>query len=304
MKFQKTLVAVAIAGIAAVPMVASADTTLSGVVEINLFGSDADDSDLAVGTGDVLFGIGSEHELNSGLTGYGNLRIDLDRLSNAGAVDIDGDPLDDEDDVTVGSAGTADAIFVGIKGGFGDVRFGEIPLTVEYGQVANDIFDVGAEINGGLSYTGNFGPVGLGLNWSPEGNQDAIGAGVKFGLGGFSIGAGFEDRAELQNASVGASFGFAGAAIAAHFWTQEEGNGDGDLESVSVKVDYGFGGVTAGLTFSTVEDDGATDGEAIRLDLGYALGGGTQLSTRITSETDNVADEDVVSYRVQLAKSF
>ena len=167
MKFQKTLVAVAIAGIAAVPAIASADTTLSGVVEINLFGDDTDGSDEAIGVGDVLFGIGSEQQLNSGITGYGNLRIDLDRLSNDGAVDVDNDPLTDEDDVTIGSAGTADAIFVGLKGGFGDVRFGEIPLAVEYGQVANDLFDVGAEINGGISYTGNFGPVGLGVNVSP-----------------------------------------------------------------------------------------------------------------------------------------
>ena len=166
MKFTKTAVAVAIAGFAAAPTIASADTTLSGVVEINFFGSDADNNEVAVGVGDVLFGIASEHELNNGLTGYGNIRIDLDRLSNDGAIDVENDPLSEEDDQTIGSAGTADSIFVGIKGGFGNVRLGEIPLTVEYGQVANDIFDVGAEINGGLSYEGNFGPVGLGLNFS------------------------------------------------------------------------------------------------------------------------------------------
>ena len=317
MKYQKTLLAVAIAGIAAAPMVASADTTLSGVVQINVNGSDADDSELSVGVGDVLFGISAEQELNSGLTGYGNLRIDLDRLSNAGAIDIDGDPLNDEDDVTVGSAGTADSIFVGIKGGFGDIRLGEIPLSVEYGQKANDIYDVGAEINGGLSYTGAFGPVSVGLNFSPAGNdlrddangdplQDEIiaGIGAGFTLGGFDIGVGFEERHTLQNAAVGAAFKFAGASIAAHFWTQEEGNGDGDLESASVKIGYGFGGVSAALTVSNQTDDGATDDEAIRLDLEYGLGGGTVLSSRITSETDNVANDDVVSYRVQLAKSF
>lgn len=312
MKFQKTLVAVAIAGIAAVPMVASADTTLSGVVEINLFGDDADDNELAVGVGDVLFGINAEHELNSGLTGYGNLRIDLDRLSNDGAEDLVNDPLDEEDDVTVGSAGTADAVFAGIKGGFGDFRIGEIPLAVEFGQKANDLFDVGAEINGGLSYTGNFGPVGIGLNYSPPGNddgedgsQDAItGAGIKFGLAGFSIGAGFEDRNELTNSAVGASFGFAGASVAAHFWSQEEGAGDGDLESVAIRVAYAIAGFDAALTFATQEDDGGTDEESVRLDVGYQLGGGTYASARVTTETDNVANDDLTSYRVQLAKSF
>ncbi|MFK7893734.1 MAG: hypothetical protein AB8B63_23155 [Granulosicoccus sp.] len=76
MKFTKTALAVAIAGIAAAPMVATADTTLSGLIEINVNGSDIDDpaddtaGDIAVGTGDVIVGIVAEQELNSGLTGY------------------------------------------------------------------------------------------------------------------------------------------------------------------------------------------------------------------------------------------
>ena len=43
MKFTKTAVAVAIAGIAALPMVASADTTLSGILELQVQGTDVDD---------------------------------------------------------------------------------------------------------------------------------------------------------------------------------------------------------------------------------------------------------------------
>lgn len=291
MKFTKTAVAVAIAGIAAAPMIVSADTTLSGIVEINVNGSDADGDagDARVGTGDVLFGIVAEHELNSGLTGYGSVRLDLDALSNQK------NP----------NGPTGDAVYVGVKGGFGDFRLGEIPLAVEYGQVANDIFDVGAEINGGLSYAGTFGPVGLIANFSPEPNSDAIGLGAKFAIGGFSIGVGAEDRAELQNLAAGVSFAMAGASVSAHFWSKEEGNGDGDLESISVMAGYGFGGVSAKVTFSTLEDDGATDQEAIRLDLGYGLGGGMNLSTRITATSDNNnSDNDVTAWRIQLAKSF
>ncbi len=308
MKFTKTAVAVAIAGIAAAPMIASADTTLSGVVEIALQGTDIDDSDLEVGTGDVLFGIVAEHELNSGLTGYGSLRVDLDRLSNQGGIPIENGPGED-DDLNIGSVGTADSVYTGIKGGFGDFRIGEIPLAVEYGQVANDIFDVGSEISGGMSYTGTFGPVGLVANFSPEGNQDAAGLGAKFAIGGFSIGLGGEQRGadDLVNGAAGVSFAFAGASIAAHYWSQEVADTvtTGDLESMSVMVGYGFGGVTADLTFSTLEDDGATDQNAIRLDLGYALGGGTLLSSRITQNNDNNDnDAEFLEYRVMLAKSF
>lgn len=328
MKLQKTLVAVAIAGIAAAPMIASADTTLSGVVQIQFQGTDADDidavadnpatvdvdetvaasspGDLRIGADDVLFGIVSEHELNSGLTGYGSLRADLNRLSNDGSQTFDPNdtPGNDDDDIAVSSLGSADSVYVGVKGGFGDVRFGEIPLAVEYGQVANDIFDVAGEVNGGLSYVGSFGPVGLIANFSPEANSDVVGLGAKFGIGGFSIGVGAEDRAEQQNIAAGATFAFAGASIGAHFWSNEEAAGEGDLESVSVQVGYGFGGVSATLTVSAQENDATVDDEAIRLDAVYDLGGGMDISTRITAETDNISDDDLTSWRIKLSKAF
>lgn len=308
MKFQKTLVAVAIAGIAAVPMIASADTTLSGVVQIQLNGTDGDDdaSDPTINADDVLFGITSEHALNSGLTGYGSLRVDMNRLSNAGnqTFDPNGTPANDDDDISVSSVGSADSVYVGLKGGFGDVRFGEIPAAVEYGQVANDIFDVAPEINGGISYVGSFGPVGLIANFSPENNSDVVGLGAKFGIGGFSIGLGGEDRGGQSNVAAGVGFAFAGASINAHFWSQED-TGSGDTESVSVQVGYGFGGVSATLTVSAVEDDGATDQEAIRLDAVYDLGGGMDISTRITAASDNNnADADETSWRLKLSKAF
>lgn len=296
MKFTKTAIALAVVGIAATPMMASADTTLSGILELHVKGSDADPdpaadpadpdpADPTVATGDVNFAISTEHELNSGLTGYGNMRTDVDSLSNA-------------------SVASPDSVYVGIKGGFGDFRLGEIPLAVEYGQVANDIYDVGGEIAGGLSYEGNFGPVGLVANFSPENNSNAVGLGAKFGVGGFSVGLGFEDRDELTNAAAGVSFAFAGASIAAHFWTQERAGAADDLESISVKVGYGFGGVSANLTASTLEGEGA-DSEAIRLDLAYGLGGGMAVSTRITAHSDNLpGGEDLTEWRIQLAKSF
>lgn len=315
MKFTKTAVAVAIAGIAAAPMIASADTTLSGVVQIQLNGDDSDTGadpepgDATINADDVLFGIVSEHELNNGLTGYGSLRVDMNRLSNAGAVTVDpGTPANDDDDTSIGSLGTADSVYVGVKGGFGDVRFGEIPLAIEYGQVANDIYDVGPEINGGISYVGTFGPAGVIANFSPENNSDAVGLGAKFGIGGFSVGLGYEDRPGAGRAgeeamSAGVSFAFAGASINAHYWTESEAENGEDLESIAVKAGYGFGGVSADLTFATLEGD-TTDQEAIRLDLVYDLGGGMDVSSRITAETNNEDDSDLTSWRVKLSKAF
>ncbi len=305
MKFTKTAIAVAIAGLAATPMMAAADTTLSGAVQLQFAGTDADGDagDPRFQAGDVLVGVSTSHELNSGLTGYGSLRIDLNRLSNAGTVVVTNDPATEDDDQRLGSAGTADSVYVGIKGGFGDIRIGEVPNAVEYGQTSNDIFDVAGEDNGGISYTGSFGPVTVGAQFSPEQNNDIAGVGVKFAVGGFNIGLGAENRGDLARAAAGVSFAFSGASISAHVWNKEQTAG-GDLQSFAVKVGYGFGGVSAGLTYTAQEDDGATDADAVRLDLGYDLGGGMDISTRIQSNNDNAANTDSSAWRIQLSKTF
>lgn len=309
MKFQKTLVAVAMVGIAAVPTIASADTTLSGVVQIQALGSDADgdDGDIRIGAGDVLVGVTSEQQITGGLTGYSSLRLDFDRLSNDGNVTVDpGTPNVDDDDTSISSAGSADSIYVGIKGGFGDLRFGEIPLAVEVGQKANDIFDIGGEINGGISYQGTFGPVSLLANWSPDLNSEVLGVGASFSLGGFSIGIGTEEREDLQNSAVGASFGAFGAAIAAHFSVAEADNEAEDLDIIAVKIDYGIAGFSTGLTFTNQStDDDTIDDDVLRLDVVYDLGSGMDVSARIDASTDNTDQvEDLVAYRVQLSKAF
>ncbi len=306
MKFTKTAIAIAVAGFAtAAPMIVSADTTLSGAVQLQIRGTDAegDAGDARIGTGDVLVGVSTSHELNNGLTGYGSLRIDLDRLSNDGATVVTNDPATEDDDQRLGSAGTADSVFVGIKGGFGDIRIGEVPNAVEYGQLSNDIFDVAGEVNGGISYSGSFGPASIIAQFSPEQNSDVVGVGAKFNIGGFAIGLGAEDRADLANAAAGVSFAYSGAAVSAHFHTREQAAGD-DLESFAVKVGFGIAGASAAVTY-TVEEAGTTiDNDAVRLDIGYDLGGGMDISTRIQANNNNVANTDDSAWRIQLSKTF
>jgi len=349
MKLKKTAIAIAIAGVAAAPMMASATTTISGLVQVKVQGTDKDDdpetasneSRPDIAAGDVRVAISKEHELNSGLTGYGNLQFNLDDLTGEGGVagqgiqddvaDPDGS-LTDEDLVELASSATvaSDNVYVGVKGGFGDIRIGEIPLAVEYGQLANDIHDVGGTVVDGISYTGTFGIFGVGLNFSPGEDSDVIGAGVKFNFAGATIGAGFEDRNELTNFSVGASYGIAGFSLAAHAWSQgqldiEENDATGattitnsldDVTAFAVQVGYTIAGVNLGVTYSQltkqVGEDAEDEEAIIRLDAGYDLGGGMDISTRIqnTSKEAGIlaADEsdpdDLVEYRVMLTQAF
>ncbi len=296
MKLSKIAVALVVAGAAVAP-VAHADVTLSGYVGIILGGSDADPvrdpdtglitsepGELAFSSDDSTLNVAASHELNNGLTGYGNWRVDLG-LSNDGSA-------------------SADNIYVGFKGDFGDIRIGEVPDAVEFGQVAGDILsDIGGE-DRGISYTGSFGSATVGLNWSPVGSlngetegggSDKIAAGVKFNAGGFGIGLGFANHDELTQMSAGATFSFAGASVGVAFK-----DFDNDRQTIGAKASWAAGDISLGLTYEADQGDVGDDSK-IRFDAGYDLGGDMNISTRV-----NVLDSatDVTDYRVLFAKSF
>lgn len=292
MKFRKTAMAVALASMAAAPL-AQADVTLSGYIGVIIGGSDFEDpvtgddgpGDLTMSSDDSTLNVAATHTMNSGLTAYGNYRLDSG---------------------LTGSTPAGDNVWVGVKGGFGDIRLGEVPDALEYGQVANDaLFDIGGE-NAGISYTGAFGPVTLGLNWSPQNNSDKTSAGIKFALGGFNIGVGGSDIDGETRTSAGASFSFAGASVALALKNVADPAGGGeDFSTVGAQIGYGIAGVSLGLTFEAFQD-GDNDGDSlVRLDAGYDLGGGMNISTRITATTDDDnGDNDLTAYRLLLAKSF
>ncbi len=340
MKFTKTVTAVAVAGLFAVPMAASAETTLSGVVQIKFQGFDDDDidddsGDLSLQSGDVRAAINTQHALGGGLTGYGNLQMNIDNLTGQGGLNQDvqlGDeiPEDDpefdpdnpfsRDPVNLNSAATvaADNVYVGVKGGFGDIRLGEIPLAVEYGQVANDIHDVGSTVVDGISYVGTFGPAGIIANYSLEPNSDMLGIGAKFSAFGASIGVGYEQRNigddSADNVAAGASFGIAGFSVAAQYWNKGGVGAQEDEENLAVKVGYSISGVALGLTYSLLNNAGRIEDNEesiIRIDASYGFGGGFDISTRINfidragNEDDELDfDNSRTDYRIQISKSF
>lgn len=294
MKYTKTAAALALAGMAAAPMAqAEPVVTLSGSIGINLGSDDSDATDgkWTMSGDDSTLNIAATDTLSNGLTGYGNYRLD----SGLSGTDTGGD-----------------SIHIGVKGDFGDIRIGEVPSAIEYGQMAGDILrDVSPAQNGGISYTNSFGGVTLGLNASPGGNQSSFGAGVKFSAGGFGIGIGagaqgFNDDPAL---SVGASYALGGVTLAGAYKSYETTTAastddagvvtpqsTAEFESIGLKASFSVGDIGMGLTYEA--DQGDQDEDKIRLDASYGLGGGWGTSARV-----NVTDA-VTDYRVQFSKSF
>ena len=327
MKMNKTVLAVAIAGIAAAPMMASATTTLSGVVVVQFQGSDSEADftnangedgfeagEARIGVDDVLFGIAASQALNSGLTGYGSLRLDLNGFSDQAAgdqsvVDADGNEIG----TTAGGAGgkqaaAFDSVYVGVKGGFGDLRFGEVANPGEYGQISDMIDDVGVSINQGIGYVGSFGGATVGASFSPAPNQDVFGVGAKFAWNGLALGVGMQNLDESTNISASVGFSYAGASIALGMGQTEDGftAADGavdDETGIHAKVGYSIAGVSLGLTFESLTE--AEDSQ-VRLDAGYALGGGMSINARVNSFSGGDASgaEDSSDWRIQLGKTF
>ncbi len=298
MKFTKTATALVLAGMAAAPL-AQAETTvvLSGYLGIGVVGSDADDvlvtddagvtsntepGNLKFFSDDSTINVRASQTLSSGLEGYANYRTDFG-LSNDGTAN-------------------GDNIHLGMKGDFGDIRVGEVPDALEYGQVANDILkDIGGEERG-ISYTGSFGGATVGLNWSPVGTlngdkagggSDKIAAGIKFNAGGFGIGLGVADVNEATHMSVGATYSIGGASLGLAFKDDEA------EQYVSAQVGWGVGDISMGLTYEGMQDVG--DDSKIRFDAGYDLGDGFRISTRV-----NMLDAatDVTDYRLMLSADF
>jgi len=320
MKLTKTVLAVAIAGIAATPMMASATTTISGAVQLRFSGGDDgvdcnaataldadgaldevggagcalnangeafDAGDAQITAGDVLVGVKASQALNSGLTGYGSLRLDMDTTSGE-------------------AVGTSDEVYVGVSGGFGDLRIGEVANPGEYGQITDIEFDMGTGINQGVHYVGSFGGATVGVAHSPAPDQDLSAIGAKFAWRGLGLGVGLQNLDEKDNISASASFAFAGASIGLGIQQFGESivNADGSLDDetvINATAGYSIAGVSLGVNFQNAQEAETT---AIQLNAGYALGGGMEVSARLDTRDYKEPAEDTTAWRIQFAKSF
>jgi predicted porin len=253
---KKTLLAVAIA--AAIPALAQAQTsvTLSGNVKVGLNsyklsnGAAGNGSGLVMGDGSSRFIIAGTEDLGGGLRA---------------TFQWDNRLRPDEGTGTIGSGNS----FVGLAGGFGQLRLGRLDQHYVYGldehgarstslqhsaisilsyvnSTANAIANASRTANVVRWDSNNMGgfTAGLGYSTAPFGAEGAAGAGQK-------------------GAAIAANLGYAAGPLAAglSFWDAKDEPKANGQKSTRVWGSYTFGGVNVGLTW---------DQSAVKAGLGTA----------------------------------
>lgn len=232
---KKSLLALAV--ISAATM-ASAEVKLSGQVGVQLTSDNG--ARATVETKSTRLNVYADQEIGSA-TVYANVRLNLDNKK---------------------ASISSSKGYVGIKGGFGDFRFGDAGTGCGYTEVggvgvtsaqvldgkadASDCSPIdGTAKNQGVRYTNDFGSFKVGASYRPGDflatDQYSIGLGGEFG-------------------PVKASLGYTGHASV-------------DAETIQLGVEGAFGDFKVGAQYSNT-DLGAGDSDAWELGVNYALASG------------------------------
>lgn len=232
----KKLLVIAVATALIAPAAAMADTTLYGKLHATVGTIDtgaAADPDMVVENNNSRFGIKGSTELDAGLSATYGLEM---------AVDIDGDAA---------SNLSSRNQFVGVKGGFGEVRVGKHDTPAKLSTVGLDAFADNNEaemgriiaadthrVNNAVAYINKFGPVGFAYAHS----TDVLGEDTD------------NAAAALNNAADTAMVNYSNGPIYA-------GLGYTAVENVGTDVNLGVSykheaGHFANVVYETVEGDG------------------------------------------------
>ena len=233
---KKTLLAVAVATTMVAPLVAQAESTLTGSLRYGVaFTDDGDDSDaeLSVQNFGSRIRYKGSAELNNGMTSFGNLEL---RLSDARNGDV------------------VNRLYrVGVEGGFGKVSLGVQDSAFDLVNRDRTWWNGGSgligdrnEKHGVLKYENGFGDVKVAAAVTAQaGDQDAdfadiFDAAVLYAANGISAGVGVQTKAGNDDA----------------------GEGDGTAFAVTGGYDFGAGDIM--LTYGVEDEDFTVTGGAER----------------------------------------
>ncbi len=299
----------------ALPSLASAtEVKVGGVVQIQQYiSSDTTAQKKRIEGGDVRIAVSAEETVGD-YTTYATYRLDTENT----------DVTDSTNNTTTFQSGngpnlggglvTSDNVGVGIKGDFGDVKFGQAN-DVQFGEYANDIYAANPHLGSGAAwgYTGSFSGVNVGAIWSPDTNADLFGLGAEFSVGVVTLGATFgtdgtgpNSAAEQDNTIFGGKIDLGGITVAAHTWDIDHNSASttADSDGTAVKVSGSASSWSWGITATDEDAAGGTAGDqkVTRIDLGTSWAG---LGVDFRYEKTKTPTANATDWlRFQLSKSF
>ena len=295
----KKLLAIAVAAALVAPAAAMAETTLYGKLHAS-YGQIKDGSDKRTGVESHAsrIGIKGSHALNNGLEATYGIEYGLN---------LDGDDGDSTQGSGIGSMGSVDTNpgvnsrnqFVGLKGGFGEVRVGKHDTPAKLATAGQDVFadtyaDMsnivavdGHRVNNAVAYINKVGPVGFAAAHSSgtgltgvagtngDNSVDANSAMVNYGNGPWYAGLGYT---QIKDTLKGGNLGLGWKSEAGHQANliYEEVDYDdptiGDDENILVNGVAKMGAVGLKAQYGEGKRDGRGKEKLASVGLDYSLG--------------------------------
>ena len=284
----KKLLAIAVAAAITAPMAAMADTTAYGKAHVSIAKTESI-SGLSVNSHSSRIGLKGSNALDNGLTATHKFELGYnitDKVKDGGLTDRDA--------------------WVGLKGGFGEVRFGR--HTTPYSIVddattfvtRNDhALHTFQRANNVMAYINKFGSVGVAAAYVPAGQaeggnkSDGVFDGmINYSAGPLYAGLGYSKLTDVDaGTKVALAYKGANYGVGVNF---EKLPGSGD-KVTTLGGKYSFGKAYIAGQFGKNKD---TDVKQKNVEIGYSLGKGT----KAYYEWEDLAD--VSSNRVGLVHNF
>jgi hypothetical protein len=288
MKFKTLAIAIAAATVSTAAM---ADGHM-GAPEFKISG------DVTVG----FFDIGGEKSF-----GGNDSELNFNASQTVGGITYFGSMTAMVDDSIDGKNIRSDDMYVGFKGGFGEVRMGDTDNgcdAVDTGWVADDNFishesgGCGAGDQNNITYKGSRGPVSYAVGYSPDvdagstvAGEDTVSVGIAGKVGPATVSLGYETAGDWDNTVLGVSGNF--GPVAAGIRASKADGGDTD---VGYTAQYSARGNKFYVGYGDINDDMNT------LFLGYNRSIGS--NTTFIAEYVNVDGATDDKYAVALKHAF
>jgi len=302
----KKLLAIAVAVAFAAP--AMADTSVYGKAHVSINKADGSTVDLQSHTSRI--GLKGSNALDNGLTATHQFELGVNPADSAAKIytDTNHNGMQDANEPTTGEGNniTRRDMWVGLKGGFGEFRFGRHSLPSDLLDDHTDFMTNGGALNqtpgrqdNALAYIGSFGPVTAALAHVADGSDtgadkandialsykagpltasighvsikgggnDVTGLGLSYSGANYGVGFKHDKKTNSKQNTLSGRYSFGKAYVAAEYGK----NKDLDKKSQIIELGYGLGKATKVYFENSKQTTGATSEKNNRLGLVHSF---------------------------------